>query len=171
MRCPGLFLHVCRSLGMRSTEDEMDVRIGFSFIDCVLRTIPPGELVTYLVLRRFVWRGKSGPLAPLYQAGMLCCSIRQKRISELSGISLTVTKEHLAALKNRRWVETRRIEDRDELLYVLGERAQTAGEKFEGEIFYADSLVEQEVVRVGGGRNPARGWSESGYRKYRRGNR
>jgi len=130
---------------MISSRDVFDVRIGFSFIDYCLRNHSHGELWTYIVLRRHVWRGKVGPLAPLYKAGVLCCSVRQKKIAETAGVGYSTVKEYLARLEEQGWISTKRVEGVDELVYVLGERVKTTGGKYEGEVYYADAQIEAEV--------------------------
>lgn len=137
---------------MRSTEDDFDIRIGFSFIDHCLQYIDPPALFVYLVLRRYIWRKATGDLGAFYRDGLLCCSIRQKRISELTAIHRNTIIRHMEKLRDLGWIETKKIGERDELVYSLGERVKTASGKYEGEIFYSDSWVETKVAEAIRGR-------------------
>ncbi len=127
-------------------EEKQFIPIGFGFIDHCLRKIPPTALVVYLVLKRFVWRGKhKALLTPRYKAGSLCCSVSQGKIADVSGLSLATVKRNLNKLKKLGLVEARAMEGRDELVYMLGARVKTSDGKFEGEVYFVDGWINPVV--------------------------
>lgn len=125
---------------MWSVEDEQFLKVGYSFIDAgLIEKIGARTLCMYMVLRRFIWRSKKGILARFWKEGLLISSLRQKKIANLAGIQDRTVRRYLEKLKALGWISTMKVDDRDELVYVLGERIQSRDGEFEGELFYADS--------------------------------
>ena len=137
---------------MRTSQDDYDVRIGFSFLDSQYRQqIDPITLLTYIYLRRYVWRGKSGAnkiVQALLSEGCLVARIGQAKLSEQVGVSSRTIRTSIRKLEKMGWVETREFSG-DGLYYVLGKQVAIKKDKLKtkGEIFFADAITE-EVIEI-----------------------
>lgn len=107
------------------------------FLQFVTRT----EFATYLILRRYIWRGGRHRLGlhDLYaNEHKLASSIGTKRIAELLGLKdATRVSKHLTYLESQGAI--RRIPTGRETIFVLGEWHQPPGWNVSKEFYYLDN--------------------------------
>lgn len=135
---------------MRTRRDEFDVRVGFSFMDSDYCWSIPGDVRWfYMLLRRNVWRGKhwNKEIDDMVKSGQLVSYLSQDEAAEKMHCSVRTIGSWTASLRQLGWIETTQIQGRA-MAYILGRRvvAEGAGRSHQFEVFFADSVVEQEVT-------------------------
>jgi hypothetical protein len=135
---------------VRTSYDEYDIRIGFSFLDSRYRLkVDAGMLLTYIYLRRYVWRGRdsrNNVIKRLEKDGFIVARISQSRLAESLGMSIRSIREYTKKLEELDWLIVKEVVGQG-LYYVLGERAKATKGKMNvvAEVFYADHATEISV--------------------------
>lgn len=133
---------------MRTSRDEYDLRIGFSFLDSpALRLIGEKPFLLYLKLRRGIWRSREGRLGSAFQRGLLVTLANQGGLADELGWSRETVRLGVKRLREVGWLYTEKVRDENELYYVLGEWKPIRGGG-RGEAFFADAMMEEYEYRV-----------------------
>jgi DNA-binding transcriptional ArsR family regulator len=107
-----------------------------------LKFIGSSEYVTYLVLRRYVWRSEQPHYMGLHklylQDHLLASSIEREKIAEVSGVAPDNISRHLSSLASKGII--RRVRTGRQSIYVLGEWVDVHGDGNHREVewFYLD---------------------------------
>lgn len=135
---------------MISPRCKFYVEVGFDFLRFLASKVSCEGFKLYLIMRSFVWRGKKGALAAHYADGLLCCSIPQRKLAEMVGISRNTTLSVLKELIGLEWVKSQVRDDKPfgELLYVLGKRHRSLSGGYAGEDFFADLWVARQIEEL-----------------------
>lgn len=109
-----------------------------------LKFLQASEYATYLVLRKYVWRGTDPHymgLNDLYTRDrLLACSIERDKISEVTGVHLDNISRHLKSLETKGIIKVKRTGRQN--IYILGEWVDVNGDSgYKGvEWFYLDGV-------------------------------
>lgn len=146
---------------MRTTRDKWFVQAGYLFLRHCMGLVKPEETVVYLLLRTYIWRGKSSRLGNRYESGDLCCTIAQRTIAAQCNISYSQVKRVLARLAARGWIVSERSAQKrvvlgkkgwrkidQENIYVLGKRSKRSDGKWGEEQYFADQWVLTEIAKL-----------------------
>jgi len=107
-----------------------------------LRFLGSSEFATYLVLRRYIWRGEDEHymgLHELYRQRKLASSLTREKIAEITGVSPDNISRHLTSMVRKGILERQRTGRQS--IYVLGEWVDVKGDgSYRLEWFYVDGL-------------------------------
>jgi hypothetical protein len=135
---------------MRTSQDEQDVRIGFSFIDSAYATKIGWDVIgIYVILRRFAWRKyDSGSLGEHLSDGRIVCSVSYRKVAAMMGVSHSYVVRRMKILMSFGWLKREKDQyNQGQNIYTLGtRRSWVDGDKTHIEdMFYADTLAEVEI--------------------------
>jgi len=130
-------------MSVDSNFNRQFIQIDFRLLDNpdFLQFVTRVEFATYLILRRYIWRGGEHRLGlhELYQNQKLASAIGVERITELLGLKDGTTRvsRHLTALCEVGVVE--RIRTGRENIFILGEWHQPPGFHVSKEFYYLEN--------------------------------
>lgn len=129
---------------MRSSRDEFDLRIGFSFLDSpAISIVGPRAFTVYLKLRRYVWRSrKPNKLTSFFAKGLLVSKVNQGDVADQLGISRRSMVDDIDTLRRNGWIKTEKLDDY-ELVYVLGRKVDGL------EHYFVDEQIQAYVDWLG----------------------
>jgi hypothetical protein len=131
-------------MSVDSHYNSQFIQIDFRLLENpdFIRFVHRAEFATYLILRRYIWRGGEHRLGlhKLYhQDRKLASSISGKRMAELLGMrDVTKISKHLTYLVDLKVVE--RIRTGRESIFVLGEWFMPTGWDVSKEFYYLENV-------------------------------
>lgn len=135
---------------MRTSHDEQDIRIGFSFIDSAYAAQIGWDVISvYIVFRRYAWR-KAGDsqLGKYLGDGKIVCSVSYRKVADQMGVSRSYIMRRMKILLAHGWLRKEKDQyNQGQNIYTLGKRhTWIDGDKTHTEdMFYADTLAESEI--------------------------
>src|SRR5258708_3990103 len=110
---------------MNSNFNRQFIMTGFRLLENreFLKFIGSSEYATYLVLRKFVWRGTEPHFMGLNELylndKLLVSSIERDKIEEITGVSTKNISRHLTSLESKGIIQVKRTGRQN--IYTLGE--------------------------------------------------